>query len=150
MLYLYSYNQAGRVTLQFLRLAAANSAWAPTDVYATYTWDNMGRMTGLNYPLSGPQNTMTYDAMSNLSSATQSTCQTWVQYPNWVCQTWGSPTPLASASYNFAGQLTALNYNYSGGWQTEAHTYNGMMQLTNITNSAPSGTQSLNMTYNFS
>jgi RHS repeat-associated protein len=131
-IYLYSYNQAGRVTFQDMRLeGGAGSAGA--DLYATYSWDNMGRMTALNYPFNGPQVAMAYDAMSNLSSETQNS------------------SPLANATYNFAGQLTALNYNYSGGvWQqAETHTYNGMMQLTNITNSGPSGAQ-VNMTYNFS
>jgi RHS repeat-associated protein len=151
LFYLYSYNQAGRVTMQDLRLVGAQYSPA-SDFAATYAWNNMGRMTGLNYPLDGPQTVMSYDAMSNLSSATQSTCQSWDPNQNWVCLTWNSPTPLASATYNFAGQMTALNYSYSGGWrQTENHTYNGMMQLTNITSADPFfGTVSLNMTYNFS
>ncbi len=155
LLYLYSYNQAGRVTMQDLRLV---TGWAlmngtPTDVYATYTWDNMGRMTGLNYPLGGPQNIITYDAMSNLSSETQAPCQS--QDQNGNCLTWGSPSPLASATYNFAGQLATLGYSFypSGGswWQTETHTYNSMMQLTNITISNPfSRAVSLNVTYGYS
>ena len=124
-------------------------AGAGADLYATYSWDNMGRMTGMTYPLYGPQNTMNYDAMSNLSSVTQAPCQTQDQYEH--CLTYGSSAPLASASYNLAGQLTALNYDRYGSWQqTESHTYNATMQLTNITSSAPSGIQSLNMTYNFS
>ena len=153
--YMYSYNQAGRVTLQNLRMAGAAQYYGSVDVTATYTWDNMGRMTGLDYPLDGPQIAMTYDAMSNLSSETQTTCNTWLQGQNWVCQAWNTPAALASATYNFAGQLTTLtdNYDYYGysylQW-TETHTYNGMMQLTNMTSSAPSGVQSLNMTYNFS
>ena len=143
LLYLYSYNQAGRVTLQDLRLV--NTPGALADYYATYTWDNMGRMTSLNYPLNGPQTTMSYDAMSNLSSATQVVCQSYDQ--NGVCLTSG-PSPLASATYNFAGQLTALDYNNFSitgsvgayGWfQTETHTYNSMLQLTNIASSSPYG-----------
>jgi RHS repeat-associated protein len=133
------------VTFQDMRLVAGAGA----DLYATYSWDNMGRMTGMTYPLYGPQNTMNYDAMSNLSSVTQAPCQTQDQYEH--CLTYGSSAPLASASYNLAGQLTALNYDRYGSWQqTESHTYNATMQLTNITSSAPSGIQSLNMTYNFS
>jgi len=154
LLYIYSYNQAGRVTTQDLRLVGGQYSSA-MDFTATYTWDNMGRMTGMNYPLNGPQVAMNYDAMSNLSSETQTTCQTWDPNQNWVCDAWYNPATLASATYNFAGQMTALSnyYDYAGGaylqW-TENHTYNGMMQLTNLTSSAPSGSQLLNMTYNFS
>ena len=78
------------------------------DFTATYTWDNMGRMTDMNYPLNGPQVAMNYDAMSNLSSETATTCQTWDPNQNWVCQTWYNPATLATATYNFAGQMTAL------------------------------------------
>jgi len=154
LLYFYSYNQAGRVTTQDLRLVGAQNSPA-MDFTATYKWDNMGKMTSMYYPLNGPQVAMTYDAMSNLSSETQTTCQTWDQSGNWVCDAWYNPATLASATYNFAGQMTSLSsyYDYAGGatlqW-TENHTYNGMMQLTNMTSSAPSGSQLLNMTYNFS
>ncbi len=157
LVYLYSYNQAGRVTMQDLRLAGGGSLVPTMDFTATHTWDNMGRMTGMNYPLNGPQVAMYYDAMSNLSSETQVVCQAYDQ--NGDCVTWG-PSPLASATYNFAGQLTALNYNNFSitgsvgayGWfQTETHTYNSMLQLTNIASSSPypSGAQ-LNMTYAYS
>ena len=156
LLYLYSYNQAGRVTMQDLRVAGGPSVYPTMDFTATYTWDNMGRMTGLNYPRGGPQVAMYYDAMSNLAR-TQVVCQAYDQ--NGDCTTWG-PSPLASATYNFAGQLTALNYNNFSitgsvgayGWfQQETHTYNSMLQLTNITDSSPypSGAQ-LNMTYAYS
>ena len=125
------------------------------DFTASYKWDNMGRMTEMDYPLNGPKVAMNYDAMSNLSSETQATCQTWDPNQNWVCDAWYNPVTLASATYTFAGQMKTLNsYAVSLGsaslaW-TENHTYNGMMQLTNITSTAPSGSQLLNMTYNFS
>ena len=90
-------------------------------------------MTDLNYPLSGPQVAMNYDAMSNLSSETQAPCQS--QDPTGNCLTWGTATALASATYNFAGQLTTLNY--PGGFGQETRTYNSMMQLTNIASSSP-------------
>jgi len=100
---------------------------------------------------------MTYDAMSNLSAATESTCQTYDQNGN--CLTWGSPLALASAAYSLAGQLTTLNFNnfsitgpYPSPWfQTETHSYNSMLQLTNITTTTtnPSGAQ-VNMTYTYS
>jgi RHS repeat-associated protein len=160
-IYLYSYNQAGRVTFQDMRLVGGAGA----DLYATYLWDNMGRMTAMNYPFNGPQVAMTYDAMSNLSSETE-LCQSW---SSTNCQNPGFLLPLANATYDFAGRLTTLNYNnfsitgvpyfngqnYPYPWlQTETHTYNSLAQLTNITNSPPSyygsvGAQ-VNMTYNFS
>jgi RHS repeat-associated protein len=154
VIYLYSYSQAGRVTFQDLRLTGAGYA-SPLDLYASYAWDNMGRMTSLSYPLNGPQTAMTYDAMSNLSQATEVTCLSYDQSGD--CLTSG-PAPMASGTYNFAGQLTALNYNnfslrtYTPGtwYQTETHTYNSLMQLTNTTSTTSSGAQSLNMTYNFS
>jgi len=157
LLYVYSYNQAGRVTMQDLRLLSGTGYTPTADYYATYTWDNMGRMTALNYPVSGPQTAMAYDAMSNLSAATESICQTYDQNGN--CLTWGSPLALASAAYNFAGQLTTFNFNnfsitgpYPSPWfQTETHSYNSMLQLTNITTTTtnPSGGQ-VNMTYTYS
>ena len=139
LFYLYSYNQAGRVTIQDLRLTGAGGT-SPRDLYANYTWDNMGRMTAQTYPLSGPQVAMSYDAMSNLSSETQAPCQSQDQTGN--CQTYGSSAPLASATYNFAGQLSTLNY--PGGFGQETRGYNSMMQLTSIASSQ------INMTYNYS
>jgi RHS repeat-associated protein len=139
LFYVYSYSQAGRVTMQDLRLTGAGYA-SPLDLYASYAWDNMGRMTSLSYPLSGPQVAMNYDAMSNLSSETQAPCQS--QFQDGGCQTWGSSTPLANASYNFAGQLTMLNY--PGGFGQETRGYNSLMQLTSIASSK------ISMTYNFS
>jgi RHS repeat-associated protein len=139
LFYVYSYSQAGRVTMRDLRLTGAGYA-SPLDLYASYAWDNMGRMTSLSYPLSGPQVAMNYDAMSNLSSETQAPCQS--QFQDGGCQTWGSSTPLANASYNFAGQLTMLNY--PGGFGQETRGYNSLMQLTSIASSK------ISMTYNFS
>jgi RHS repeat-associated protein len=148
------------VTFQDLRVMTARQSWgagyAPTDINATYTWDNMGRMTAMNYPVSGPQVAMSYDAMSRLAGETQTCVGT-------NCQNPGTAFPLAGAVYNFAGQLTTLNYNdlsitgtvYLPGWlQTETRTYNNMLQLTRIVNSPNSAYGAdgvaLNMTYNFS
>ena len=47
--YEYSYNQAGRVTLQRLQAPTASA-----HLDAAYTWDNEGRVMSLAYPLSGP------------------------------------------------------------------------------------------------
>ena len=142
---MYSYNSAGRVTMQDVRLSSTSGA--PADLIATYTWDNMGRMTGLNYPLNGPEVAMSYDAMSRLIGETQ-TCQ------GANCQNPGTPEPLAAASYNFAGMMTSLQYEYCAScsnwvW-TEARTYNSMLQLTQLVDSSPYYPARLNMTYNFS
>ena len=52
---------------------------------------------------------MNYDAMSNLSSETEATCQTWDPNQNWFCDAWYNPVTLASATYTFAGQMKTLN-----------------------------------------
>ena len=145
VVHLFAYNQAGRVTVQDLRLISLDfnpRHYRGNDVYATYTWDALGKMTSMSYPLNGPQNTMTYDAMSNLTSVSQAPCQT--SYPpyNYYCWTWGTPTTLASASYNLVGQLTTLNY--PGGFGQETRGYNSMLQLTSI------ASPQVNMTYTYS
>ena len=61
MSYMYSYNQAGRVTAQHMDYDAGSGNAVSFD--AGYTWDTEGRMTGINY---GPQYTMTYDANGRL------------------------------------------------------------------------------------
>jgi RHS repeat-associated protein len=121
--YLYSYNQAGRVTKQ--RLHIPNPV---QDFDATYAWDNQGRMTSQAYPM---QNTLgptsfdyQYDAMGNLSAITN----------------------FATASYNFAGQLT--NLNYAGGVQ-ENRTYDSQLRLTNIVTGGYQNPM-MSMQYNYS
>ncbi|MGC1453046.1 MAG: RHS repeat-associated core domain-containing protein, partial [Candidatus Sulfotelmatobacter sp.] len=142
LFYMFGYNQAGRVIAQDLRLLSVYSggSWG-NDIYASYNWDNLGRMTRMNYPLNGPKNTMTYDAMSNLTSVNQAPCQTW-NAAYLFCNTWGTPATLASASYNLVGQLTGLNY--SGGFGQETRGYNSMLQLTSI------ASPQVNMTYTYS
>jgi YD repeat-containing protein len=46
--YLYSYNQAGRVTAN--TLIASNGSTLLTNLQATYAWGNQGRLTNLTYP----------------------------------------------------------------------------------------------------
>ncbi|HEY2011924.1 MAG TPA: hypothetical protein VGH38_00425, partial [Bryobacteraceae bacterium] len=50
--YLYSYNQAGRVTTQRMRVYYKNwqNFGAPADLDARYQWDTVGRMKTLTYP----------------------------------------------------------------------------------------------------
>jgi YD repeat-containing protein len=116
--YMYSYNQAGRVTAQHLDY---NSQ---VDFDATYTWDTEGRMTGTSYGQSGangapaytmystsPSYTMQYDGMGRLSGMQQ------------------GGTSVASATYGVAGEMLGLNYF----GVSEGRTYNTLLQMTRQT-----------------
>ncbi len=130
--YMYSYNQAGRVTKQRLRLDHDGQV-VLMDLDASYTWDNEGRMTSLTYPRSGmgygppPQYTYQYDAMGRLSGMQEMPCL----YPDGDhCDgysTWGGT--VATAAYGVAGQITGLTYD----GYTETRTYNSLLQLTRMT-----------------
>ena len=120
--YMYSYNQAGRVTGNRLTAVDTGSNLL-TDLKATYAWDNQGRMTNQTYP-SGTSLAYQYDAMSRLSGITQ------------------NGTAIATATYTAASQLNTLQYpNYA-----EQHTYNILMQITHLT---VNGTGSVDMQYNY-
>jgi YD repeat-containing protein len=84
--YQYSYNQAGRVTNQRMRVtprANQRGVATPVNLEASYGWDNEGRMTSLTGPSDGPVESYTYDAL-------------------------GRPTS-GGATYNDAGQLWTFN-----------------------------------------
>ena len=130
--YVYSYNQAGRVTANSLIASYGNILY--TNLKATYAWDNQGRMTNLTYP-SGTALAYQYDAMGRLSTMTSS------NYPN-------NPYPLnpiATATYTAASQLNTLQYGVNASFN-ESRSYNTLMQLTNLT---VSGSGSVNMQYNY-
>jgi RHS repeat-associated protein len=124
--YQYSYNAAGRVTGQRLRVGQNNSSsWLGME--ADYQWDNEGRMTSLAYPGVSTTAGYQYDANGRMSG-----------------MTWDSgsgPQPYASATYGPAGQMLTLSY----GAGTETRTYNSLLQLTSQV--VPGY---LNMTYNYS
>ena len=64
--YQYSYNQAGRVTNQRMRVtprANQRGVATPVNLEASYGWDNEGRMTSLTGPSDGPLESYTYDAL---------------------------------------------------------------------------------------
>jgi RHS repeat-associated protein len=112
--YMYSYNQAGRVTAQRMNIDAGEQN--PSGFDAAYTWDNEGRMTGINY---GPQYAFTYDVNGRLSS---------------MQDVVAGNTTVASASYGVAGELTALSYGTYNPWSySETRQYNAMLQLTRMT-----------------
>jgi RHS repeat-associated protein len=108
--YMYSYNQAGRVTGQRMYVGMGGSQ--PIDLVATYEWDTEGRMTSLTYPGSPAQPVhYQYDAMGRLQQMTQD---------------YGfSPV---TAAYGPAGEITSMTY----AGNTETRTYNPMGQLTGI------------------
>jgi RHS repeat-associated protein len=78
---------------------------------AAYTWDNEGRMTGINY---GPSYSLQYDVNGRLSGM-QDTAN-------------GNAT-VASASYGVAGEMLGLTYF----GDSESHTYNNLLQMTRMT-----------------
>ncbi len=141
MAYLYSYNQAGRVTTQQFVLPF------PYTLQASYTWDNQGRMASLTYPEHGPTTqSYQYNAMGNLSGITQSNCARYND--DGSCDALQNPT-VATATYNFAGQVTNLTYYtdmYSS--YTEARGYDNQLRLTSI-NSGGYHMALLNMQYTY-
>jgi YD repeat-containing protein len=110
--YVYSYNQAGRVTAN--TLIASNGPNLLTNLQATYAWDNQGRLTNLTYP-SGTALAYQYDSMGRLSGMTQ------------------SGNAIATAGYTAASQLSTLQYGTNAVPFYEARSYNTLMQLTNLT-----------------
>jgi RHS repeat-associated protein len=145
--YMYNYNQAGRVTNQFMGVGVystefpyqyTNDTWL--SFCAAYQWDSEGRMTSLQYPtvlspgnghmpLNMPIAASQYDVNGRLSGMTMDD------------RDGNGPRPFASATYTAAGQLYQLSY----GGMTETRTYNSLMQL--ISQSVPGY---LNMTYSYS
>jgi RHS repeat-associated protein len=124
--YRYSYNQAGRVTNQRMRITPkANQQGVATtaELDASYGWDNEGRMTTQTGPSNGPTETFAYDAMGRLSTGGA---------------TYGPAGELltfngVTRTYNVLGQLTRMTkagvmdmeYRYTAGqnngriWQSK-------------------------------
>src|SRR5947209_1579001 len=118
--YMYSYNQAGRVTGQRMRYIRD----VTNDFYASYSWDQEGKMTTQRYPggggadpNGGPLYQFQFDAMGRPSTMQDISNGTYF------------PPTVASASYGVSGELLNLSYNgYS-----ETRTYNSLLQLTRMT-----------------
>jgi RHS repeat-associated protein len=122
--YMYSYNQAGRVTAQHMNY---DGQW---DFDATYQWDNEGRMTQINYPDGGPVYKMQFDEMGRLGTMNQ--------------VTGGTESLFAQASYGVAGQLTSLSYDWLGADRmTEERRYDSFLHLTGVTTKHVSGTETM-------
>ncbi|MBV9399757.1 MAG: RHS repeat-associated core domain-containing protein, partial [Bryobacterales bacterium] len=137
---MYSYSVPGGVTAKRLRVArtqiwyADPTPWDTTqtmtlDLNSAFAYDNEGRMTSEQYPLSGPNLGFGYDSMGRPYSITDQGT---------------SAAVIASAGYGAAGQLLTLTGGY-GGWNgTETRTYNAMLQLTGI------ASPGWNIQYNYS
>jgi RHS repeat-associated protein len=117
--YMYSYNAAGRVTVQHASYSGNYNNYS-VSFDAAYTWDTEGRMTGINYgSLQYPQQqypqqyTMQYDANGRLGGMQDATN--------------GNAT-VGAASYGAAGEMLGLTYFGYG----ETRTYNAMLQLTRM------------------
>jgi RHS repeat-associated protein len=131
--YMYSYNQAGRVTGQRLRSIfppPPGGSAVNTDFDASYTWDNQGRMTSLGYPMSGnyyeSQTVFNYqfDAMGRPSGMTTQGCANGGDPPGCLyTQT------IATANYTTTGQLSTMTYDNL----IETRTYNNLLQLQRMT-----------------
>ena len=142
MAYLYSYNTAGRVTAQRMRLTNGNTV----DLTASYTWDNQGRMTSMGYPGSANRYagqdvyTYQYDAMGRLCGMTTPMCDSGQDPPGCVyTQT------VATATYNSIGQMSALSYDNF----TENRSYNSLLQLSRMWTTQSGAGTVMDMTYNY-
>jgi RHS repeat-associated protein len=126
-IYMYSYNQAGRVIKQRLQVPSPTTS-TPFNFDATYAWDNEGRMTSLAYPNSGPVYAFGFDSLGRLST---------IQENN---------TQMATAGYNFANQMTSLAYDTL----SESRTYDPVtLQLNRITSTQASVGTVMDMGYNY-
>jgi RHS repeat-associated protein len=106
------------------------------DLDSTYTYDNEGRNTGVQYPPTwnsgtsswdnGPNRTITYDDMGRLSKLTNATTSTDI---------------VSATTYNAMGQL--LTMTGVGSAPSEARVYNSLGQMKELTMG------SLHMEYNY-
>jgi RHS repeat-associated protein len=126
-IYNYAYNTAGRVTAQ--QLSVLPMSGYPVVLTATYSWDNQGRMTALNYPNSGPQETLSYDPMGHLSTISSNLCTN--ENGSGGCNSW-SPSESVTASYTNIGQLSGWSMLNSTGSAFTGYGYNSLGQLNGI------------------
>src|ERR1039457_4422236 len=142
---MYGYTQAGltsgkRLQVQETLYTTVNGVGQYTprtlNMDAAYTYNNEGKMTSVNYPETwswqgqngplvstpGPTYTYSFDAMYRPTGLTDQ----------------NSNTVVNNVTYNAANQLSTFN--------TETRTYNNLNQMTQLT---ITGTQPLNISYNF-
>jgi YD repeat-containing protein len=149
---MYDYSQPGGKIGKRLRVTRtletgdpdySPSTWGWTTVYfdldSTYTYDNEGRMTAVQYPSywntstqsteTGPNLGWAFDTMGRLNTMTDLGAGTSI---------------ISAATYNPSNQLLTMS-----GLVSESRTYNSMLQLTQLTVSTSAGTQ-VNTTYTYS
>ena len=145
---MFSYSQAGGKLGKRLRVARqfqkSNSPSPPTwvtanaDLNSTYTFDNEGRITAMQYPTYGPSGSTT--AGPDLGYAMDSMGRL-----NTMTDLGSSTTLISGATYGSSNELLSI----SGSSYSETRTYNSMRQLTSINNySNPLGV--VNVTYSYS
>jgi RHS repeat-associated protein len=124
-IYMYGYNQAGRVSGQKMRVTINDPfpgnqscvLYTPPDQTASYGWDNEGRMTSLIYPGGSFTATSSYNAMGQLAGMTDPAGDFSV-----------------SATYGTAGEMDSLSGGFCTGGPcnnlSQSFTYNSLWQLT--------------------
>jgi YD repeat-containing protein len=100
------------------------------DLDGVYTYDNEGRITGIQYPLSGPNLTWTFDSMGRL---------------NGMSDGGGAGDLISGSTYGPSSEMLSLT-----GKVNESRTYNSMLQLTQLSASAYNNSQSVNISYAYS
>lgn len=111
---MYSYTNAGLATKKRLDVyRGVNTATLDSN----YSYDNEGKMTGLQYPAGGSPKALGYDAMGRLQYFGEANLS--VYY-------------ASNAQYNASAQLTSFVYGPSQAW-TETRTYNTLGQMTRMT-----------------
>jgi RHS repeat-associated protein len=120
---MYSYSQPGSKAAKRLRVTRNYGSTSSVDLDSTYGYDNEGRMTSEQYPLSGPSLTYAFDSMGRLYSG----------------------AGVQSATYGPSNELLSLSGAYS-----ESRTYNAMLQLTQLTVTPNTLQPTVNITYAYS
>lgn len=122
---MYSYTAAGLMIKKRLRVTRniSNGSTATGNLDGTYTYDNEGKMTSVQYPVyaGGPAYgaiyTYSFDSMGR---------------PNGLVDNQPSPvTWVQNATYGPAGEMTQIVYGLYGG--SESRQYNSRLQLTRLT-----------------
>ena len=141
---MYNYDQAGGKVGKWLRVTRVLATGVPgnsstwqynavnADLASTYTFDNEGRITAIQYPSygqsgsqsSGPNLGYAMDTMGRLNTVTDLAAQSSI---------------ISGATYGPSNELLTMS-----GSVTENRTYNSLLQLTHLSNNA------VNITYNYS
>jgi RHS repeat-associated protein len=145
----YSYNQAGAKTNKGLLLQRTlqyqyqsnpiQSSSSTVDLESSYTYDNEGRMTSVQYPGSqGPQ-TGTQTALTSAAGPDYGYAYDTMGRLNTMTDLVATSTIISGTTYDAANRLLSIAGQYA-----ESRTYNVLGQLTNVING------SVNFTYSYS